>query len=577
MCGIAGIIGPNARQLRGTVERMVAALRHRGPDGSGMVEYDHAVLGHTRLSIIDLEQGRQPMQSAVSPAAITFNGEIYGYQDIRAGLSEYPFRTSSDTEVVLALYERHGERLLSHLPGMFAFGLWDDRKRQLLAARDRFGEKPFYYASAPGGELVFASEIKAVLASGLIRPLLDRESLAHYLQYLHVDPTRTIYRNVHCLPPAHELIWHDGRVSVRRYWALPEPAGKIDAGEAVEEFRRLLDQAVRRTLIADVPAGAFLSGGMDSSTIVAAASRHCARVKTCSFGFEDGHSELPFAREVAGRYATDHVEVDDIAVDVADLIVRMQQVYDEPFGDSSSIPTYLISELARREVKVVLSGDGGDELLGGYSWWYRPLLETPGGPEDRTSAGSPLARRHQRQRRYMGDRELSRLGLSDAGGIERKTESYTSGTLDDALRMDLSDYMPGDILVKTDRASMAHGLELRAPFLDVDFASFCISLPVRMKVTADEDKWILRRAFEEAWPPSVRARGKQGFGAPVREWLGRESVRALKQAYLEPRTRRVFDLLPFETVRDLAARDDYKTWALLVLAVWLEEHPCELP
>ncbi|HET9221561.1 MAG TPA: asparagine synthase (glutamine-hydrolyzing) [Roseiflexaceae bacterium] len=610
MCGIVGIVAPEVRRYTDALQRMVDRLSHRGPDGPGQYRFDNCALGHTRLSIVDLRCGQQPMLSPVAPVAITFNGEIYGYKPIRASLeANFPFRTTSDTEVMLALYERHGSQMLAHLPGQFAFALWDDAAQELLCARDRCGEKPFYYTFGPEGELIFASEIKALLASGLVAPVLNTDAVAHYLKYLYVHPHQTIYRNIYTLPPAHMLRYKNGKLAVERYWCLPPVNEQIGLSEATEQFRQLFDQAVARQLVADVPVGAFLSGGLDSTSVVVAASRHQARLQTFSFGFESAASELPFASEVARQYGTQHTELADDRADLAELLVTMQTVYDEPFADSSNIPTYLIARQARRHVKVVLTGDGGDELLGGYSW-YKPLLHMRGRHADRawwlfmlraanqfaTRLGHPdqrvlreriggmaLRRRyrsvtaaHLGQRQYFGDADLARFGLPSPAAETFAPVRQETASLDDVLRMDLQDYMPGDILVKIDRASMAHGLELRAPFLDVDLLSFCVSLPYRLKITPREDKLILRRAFEASWPASVRARGKQGFGAPVQEWLTRPSVRALKQQYLDDPGQKLFGLLPFELTRAAAQRDDYRTWILLVLALWLDQHAVAL-
>lgn len=610
MCGIAGIVAPDAPAHGERVSAMVAALRHRGPDDQGVRAFDRCVLGHARLSIIDLDAGHQPMDSPAGPASIVFNGEIYGYRDIRERLAGFPFRTRSDTEVILALYDRYGDKLLEHLPGMFAFALWDEGRGTLLCARDRFGEKPLYYARGEGGALVFASEIKGVLASGLVRPVLDRGALAHYLQDLYVPPDRTIYANVHTLPPAHMLTWKDGQVSVQRYWDLPEQDRDIGLADAAERLDGLLAEAVGSQLIADVPVGAFLSGGMDSSTVVAAAARLGGRVQTYSFAFAAGRvDERAFARPVAERYGCDHHELVDTDADIAALLVTMQEVYDEPFADSSNIATYLIARLARAHLKVVLTGDGGDELFGGYSPWYRPLcamasIPAPavalaplvrnvvrlgaalaGGPSDATRAfltGLDLRRRygsvaaaHRERRRYFSASDLAALGLQPAA-VAEPARAYADDPVDGALRADLSGYMPGDILVKTDRASMAHGLELRAPLLDVELASFCIALPSRLKVRSGADKIVLREAVRPLLPETVLTRPKQGFGAPVRDWLRREGVRALKAAYLDDPSRRLFDVLPFDRVRPFVRGDDYRTWVLLVLALWAEDHAFDL-
>ena len=607
MCGIAGVVAPDSRGYRDNLRKMVDALRSRGPDGSGMHFFDECALGHSRLCIVDPETGAQPMLSAVSNTGITFNGEIYGYREIRACLDDYPLRTASDTEVILALHARYGHGLPRRVPGMFAFAIWDDSRRELFCARDRFGEKPFFFAFGKKGEFLFASEIKALIASGLISPVLSRPALAHYLRRLYVHPRQTIYENVHVLPPAHSLTYRNGNLSVERYWELPVTQEEIHVDEAVGELRRLFDAAVARQLVADVPVGVFLSGGLDSSTIVAAASRHQARVKTFFFEFEEGAAEKPYAREVSGLYGTEHVELVDHPVDIGALLPCMAEVYDEPFADSSNIPTWLLSKRAREYVKVVLTGDGGDELLAGYDQWYRPLLfmerekesslwrialfrlasamierrlvpgarawkERSGGASYRRRFGT-LARAHATRRAYFDDDEIARLGVGAHIGEEYlDIPEGASDTVDDALRMDLGNYLPGDILVKTDRASMAHGLELRAPFLDAELASFLVSLPSRMKIDSAGDKILLRRAFSGEWPPSVRNRGKMGFGAPVHRWLARESVRALKGRYLDDPGQKIFSILSFEHTRKAVLEDNYKTWILLVLSLWMDRH-----
>lgn len=610
MCGIAGIVAPEAVRHREAVRRMIDSLKHRGPDASGCHFFPDCALGHRRLSIVDLDTGQQPMLSPVTGAGVTFNGELYGYKEIRASHPDYPFRTASDTEVILALYEQHRNDFVQRLPGMFAFALWDDGRKELVCARDRFGEKPFYYAFGSNGELLFASEIKGILASGLVRPVLSKDSVAHYMKFLYVHPHRTIYENIYSLPPAHSLRYSAGRLSVERYWHPPVTRGDLEVPEAVERFQRLLDQSVARQLVADVTVGAFLSGGLDSSTIVALAARHQARLRTFSFDFEDATSELPFAREVANRYRTDHTELSAAHLDMGDLLLTMQDIYDEPFADSSNIPTYLMSKLAREHVKVVLTGDGGDELLAGYSYWYQPLFSMQES-RDRKSVwnvfllaalifsritgrqlplplhhralgatyairGGSMMRAHRRQQQYFSDKELTKFGLTPPGSSDDFGPDSPTDTIDDAFRLDLEQYMPGDILVKTDRSSMANGLELRAPFLDVDFASFCISLPYRMKIDKEQDKRILRQAYSDAWPPSVRRRGKQGFGAPVGRWLRLPPVKALKEEYLDNSRGKLFSFLPFDRTRRAAGNNDYQTWILLVLALWMERHDLNL-
>lgn len=606
MCGIAGIVAPLAGRLDQALKRMTSALAHRGPDGQGSLAYANCLLGHARLSIIDLSTGAQPMRSAVSPAAVTFNGEIYGYKELRAALAPRPFDTTSDTEVILALYERHGEDMPSHLPGMFAFAIWDEQRQTLFCARDRFGEKPFYYSHGPDGEFLFASEIKSILASGLIRPVLDPAVLASYLAQGAVPAHRSIYANVHVLPPGHCLAVGLERRSVRRYWELPATTESLSLDEADEEFTLLFRQALARQLVADVPVGVFLSGGLDSASIVATASSIQRSISTFSFGFEAGVSELPFARAVATMYGTDHHELQDADLDIGQILPRMAEVYDEPFADSSCVPTWLLCSLVRRHTKVVLGGDGGDELLGGYTARYGPLLAMskplPGGMAGlwllrlarklarAAGIGFPQAWTDrisgQMLRRAFRDELTATLGLRRTFtrdeiimlGIRAEEAPPLAGFarmggLEDALRYDVCEYLPGDILYKVDRAAMAHGLEVRCPFLDRDLAEFCISLPWRLKTDGVHGKLLLRRAMAEAWPEQIRTREKQGFGAPVRQWLRTPAGRALKARYLEDSSAPVYGLLDRQACLRHASRDDQRTWTLLVLSIWLRHAP----
>jgi asparagine synthase (glutamine-hydrolysing) len=597
MCGIAGIVGPGAERHREALSRMVAALRHRGPDGEGTHFFPGCALGHTRLSIVDLATGDQPMLGPGDETAIVLNGEIYGYRELRESLADYPFKTTSDTEVVLMLYLKFREKMPEALPGMFAFALWDEQRQRLLAARDRFGEKPFFYARGPDAEFIFASEIRAILASGLVTPRLSRESVAHFLRRRFVHPHRTIYENVHTLPPAHALTLTDGAVEVRRYWNLPPPVREsVGVDNAADWLRRFFSSTVKRQLVADVPVGAFLSGGLDSSTVVAAASAHRKGIRTISFGFRGEMDERPYAREVAAKFGTDHVEVDEIDLPVAAMMRRMAEVYDEPFADSSAIATYAVCAEARKHLKVVLTGDGADELLAGYDWWYAPLLDMEREPRHsdfrrlvlriaaaalrRTGRFDGPARRlrgidlrgehgtvgvaHSRLREFFSDAELAALDLP----IPPREEGGDS--LDAALRADLATYLPGEILLKADRASMAHGLELRAPFLDAAVAEFLAALPSSLKLSGTESKIVLRRAFSRDWPESIRRRGKQGFGAPVDRWLLRDDVQELVARCFDDPGSRLNTLLPREAVAAFRDEGRHRTWALLTLGLWLD-------
>jgi asparagine synthase (glutamine-hydrolysing) len=402
------------------------------------------------------------------------------------------------------------------------------------------------------------------------------------------------------------LILNNGKFDVSRYWNLPDLNAKISIDEAIPKFKELLENAVKKQLMADVPVGAFLSGGLDSTTIVALASKLSPKIKTFSFGYEGTKNELPFARLVAKRYNTNHYELHDKDNDIADLIVKMAEVYDEPFADSSSISTYLISKLTREHVTVVLTGDGGDELLGGYYGWYRSLLSMSD-KDIKSFPGKVLMMRiisqillrtnyknkaqlisktrglyyrnkfktiidaHQASNVFFTEHEIRKLGLFNT--ISKTKPSWkTTNTVDDAMKHDIEDYMPGDILVKIDRASMANSIELRAPFLDVPFAEFAISLPFRLKINEREEKLVMRKAFSDLWPEEIQKRSKVGFGAPTKIWLEKPKVAKLVDQYLNDKNKKIFKYISFSKTRKFIKSSDYKLWILLNLSIWMEKH-----
>ncbi len=597
MCGIAGIIHNRDADYAPYVESMNKVQHHRGPDDRGVVSVKGATLGHTRLSIVDIDSGNQPMFSSGQDSVITFNGEIYGYKKIRQDLN-YDFATNSDTEVVIALYKQHGIDMFSKLTGMFAFGIWDSKKQSLLLGRDRFGEKPLYYAYGENGEFIFASEIKAIITTNLVKPKVSKKAISHYFKYLYIDPLETIYENIYILEPGFFLEFANDKVNINRYYNYPATQdASID--DAVNIFREKFEKSVENQLVADVDVGAFLSGGLDSSTIVAVASKYKANLKTFSFGFEGSKSELSYAREIAKKYNTDHYELFARNIDIAEVLLKMAEVYDEPFADSSNIPTYLISKLAGEHSKVILTGDGADELLGGYEWWYSALLGV-GNPHNvvkevvlkvlaksffkgsninanRLKYGrkySTVKQAHTNRPTFFTDKDVKDLLDIDNDDI-RSYIFKEENTINDALNMDLQEYMAGDILVKTDRASMANSLELRSPFLDADFASFCISLPHSLKINSNSDKLILRKAYQDMWTESIRNRNKQGFGSPVNKWLKQKNVQALKDIYFN-QCRNVFSCISFDVAKQFFYKDNYQTWALLVLSIWFEKNASDI-
>jgi asparagine synthase (glutamine-hydrolysing) len=487
---------------------------------------------------------------------------------------------------------------------MFAFAVWDAQEKRLFAARDLFGEKPLYYATTPDGSLLLASEIRALLASGKVAPELDLRSVDAFLAFGYVPPDRTIYRNVQTLPPGHFLDWDGKTLRVERYWFPRLVPHAMSLDEAAERLRELLQQAVRRQMVADVPVGAFLSGGHDSSTIVALMqqqTRHA--VKTFSVGFGEHINELPYARAVADLYKTEHHEIDLGMPPVASLLERMSEVYDEPFRDPSHIPTYLIAEYARRYVKVVLSGDGADELFGGYAWY--PLMAKSTEVSATwlkwlvlRSVSRLIGKRARAFNRYthaMGlvlrwpqpwERYISELTVNaerrqgwwgervmEAGpyypGDYYRPPAGTTG-MNEVFQLDLLSFLPGDILVKVDRAAMANSLETRAPFLDRDLVEFALSLPSALKVKDGETKILFKQALSRYWPPALHNRGKQGFAAPFRVWLGFPEVKQLLQRVFADGSR-LRELLPGVRPEQQLLLN-YETWNLFTLGLWLERH-----
>jgi asparagine synthase (glutamine-hydrolysing) len=622
MCGITGVVG-SLRTGRSTLQRMNDALLHRGPDGEGFYWSDDVGLGMRRLAIIDVAGGDQPIYNEDGSVCLVFNGEIYNFLDLRQDLERrgHTFATQSDTEVVVHAYEEYGVECLEHLWGMFALALWDTREHRLLLARDRLGKKPLVYYADPHGGLAFASELQALLTHPAVPREVDPRAIDDYLTYLYVPAPNTAYRNLRKLPPGNRLVWQAGRVTVEPYWHVRYSEKlRISEDEAVEQFGALLRDAVRRRLIADVPLGAFLSGGMDSSSVVAEmAELSAAPVKTFSIGFgERDFDELFFARQVAERFGTEHHElvVEPHALDVLPTLVRH---YGEPYGDSSAIPTYYVAQLTRQHVTVALNGDGGDEILAGYERHWaariaarydtiprfvrhgliRPLIPLLPEPRQRraflrrakrfmTAAHLPVLDRYLHwvgaytpgQKHSLYSDDFTRLlGDSDSGRWLREAlapEPHLD-PVDAVLRADALLYLPEDLLAKVDIASMANSLEARSPLLDHRLVEFCAALPSSYKLKGRTSKWLLRRLMRDRLPPAILTRPKMGFGVPVGDWLRGElrplledtllSSRALNRGYFKGSAVRA---LVDEHVSRRADRTSH-IWGLLMLEMWFRE------
>lgn len=631
MCGIAGIVSKNIVTREHYVIDMLGTIKHRGPDDTRIETIEECTLGHVRLSIVDLENGKQPMYDNSGDCCVVFNGEIYGYREIRKELEhDYFFRTECDTEVILALYQKYGIEMLSHLPGMFSFAIWDNKKKILFCARDRFGEKPFFYAIGKKGELIFASEIRAIIKTGLVDPIVDYNQIQHFLKYSYIYPTKTIYKNIYTLAPASYLLVNDYNVKSEKYWTLPSTKKNMSISEAVDNFRYLFEKAVKNQIIADVPVGAYLSGGMDSGSVVAMASKFKSNLTTISFGFNEGINELSLAREMSQKYGTHHIEVTDSECNIADELIKINEIFDEPLADPAAIPARIIASEAKKYVSVVLTGDGGDEILGGYDKKYRALKylnDFKGIDIDRKEkeidffisiirSARKFARKAglyekgptaQLRERYYHDLFIKKnaIGMYKNGefdfiklmhmnqivsddvlssvGFVLKEENFrdirgylNDNELDNAVRYDILSYLPGDGMTKTDRTTMSVSLESRAPFLDYKLAEFCISLPFDLKVSGKEEKVILRRAMERQWTKGVRRCVKNGFSPPMDKWLSSSPVRNLIAEYLGNKENRIYSFFDYSKLKKAVLETEMQYswfgWELLILSMWMERY-----
>jgi asparagine synthase (glutamine-hydrolysing) len=607
---------------------MGRSIAHRGPDAEGFLNEPGLGLVHRRLSIIDLNGGGQPLGNEDGSVQVVFNGEIYNFQELRHWLVArgHRFRTRSDTEVLVHLYEEEGDNLVERLRGMFAFALWDRTQRRLLLARDRLGIKPLY-VYRDGEKLLFASELKAILTYPGVKREIDAEGLEDYLAYGMVSGDRSIFRRIEKLPPAHVLSARATELDRRphRYWRLRvEPDHRLSAEQWREAVAAKVEEAVRLHLIADVPVGAFLSGGLDSSVVVASSTRALtAPLQTFSIGFrEASFSELPFARRVAEQYGTRHTE-EIVTPDAAALLDELTWHYDEPFADPSAIPTFLVARLASQSVKVALSGDGGDEAFGGYTryahdlkegairrrlplwfrrwilaplariwpkadWLPRPLRARTVLTNLSLDAGAAYAntlsicRPPLRRRLLAPDVSAGLNGHSPGRFIEADyATAHPADTLGGMMAADVGTILPDDFLVKVDRASMAHGLEVRPPLLDHELMELAARIPADCKVRGRETKWVLKEAFRSRLPDTAISRPKHGFELPIDDWLRGPLRQTFESAVLAPEAR-VADLVNQAVARKLyrshlsrTGRHGSVLWALLVLARWAESflHP----
>ena len=626
MCGIVGILGqqsadPAGREL---LERMCASINHRGPDDRGMLITNSAAIGMQRLSVIDIEGGHQPISNEDGSIHVVYNGEIYNYRELRS-LCEalgHRFSTNADTEVIVHLYEEFGESFLHRVNGMFAFALIDGRKDSALLARDRIGIKPLYYAQTSDG-LVFGSEIKAILEQPAVSRELDLIALDQYLSLKYIPAPRTIYRDIAKLPGGHRLRWDGNTTDVATYWKLSfAHKDKRSLNELAEDLRDRLEAAVESQMVSDVPLGALLSGGVDSSLIVAMMSRHArGRVKTFSIGFkEKSYNELDHARLVANHFCTDHHEL-VVRPDASNLFERVSRQFDEPFGDASAIPTYLVSSLAREHVTVALSGTGADELFAGYERYWGPKLSAAvrlvprqilaGLPRVLGQLPTGHAKRsyiHRAQRFLRGthaspiDRHLDVIslfgkserdalyadGFREALGskssdplVDRYIASDASNELERLLDVDTATLLAEDYLTKDDRMSMAASLELRVPFLDHSLVEFAAACPSEVKLSGFTTKRVLKKAAQGILPDCILKRPKHGFELPLAEWLANDLSTKIDELLLSERAE-IRDYLNLDVVKGYVDRHragfrnhTREIWGLMNLEMWLQNRSAE--
>ena len=612
MCGIAGFIDAqcsydDAVQL---IDRMCKVIRHRGPDDQGVWVGDGMAVGMRRLSIIDLAGGHQPIFNEDQSVLIVFNGEIYNYRELRHLLEErgHHFQTTSDTEAIVHAYEEYGDDCVKQLRGMFTFAIWDRKRQRLLAARDRFGKKPLNYYW-DGQRLIFGSEIKSLLEAAIPREI-NHLALDEYLTYLCVPAPNTLFNGVFKLPAAHILVYEDGQISTRRYWELPFiPTCQDYEVTAIERTRALLQEAVEVRLMSEVPLGAFLSGGVDSSVVVGLMSKVMSRpVKTFSIGFEEEeYSELPYARQVAAHFGTDHCEF-LVRPDLISVLPQLVWAYDEPFADASMLPTYYVSKLAREHVTVVLTGDGGDEIFGGYTRYEREMSinRIPAFLRAFMGFGSRLMPEGMRGKKRLGmlryDPATRYAQLFTPFHSDGRPAMYTPeyfalvGEHDPYARLinqfrhiahldtvrqlqyvDVRAYLTDDILVKVDKASMFNSLETRSPLLDQHLAEYVSSLPSAITTRKGVLKYLLKKAAADILPAEILQRPKQGFAVPIKHWFRGDltnyahdlldSARARQRGIFNPQF--VRSLLHAHTHTRLVNHSD-AIWALLCLELWFQ-------
>lgn len=620
MCGICGVIHRKKEHpvQFADVKKMCDVIKHRGPDDEGQYVQNNVGLGMRRLSIIDLSTGHQPIFNEDRSMAIVFNGEIYNHKGIRKELESkgHVFTTNTDTEAIIHAYEEWGVDCVQKLNGMFGFAIWDGRQERLFLARDRIGIKPLYYY-VDENQLAFGSELKSIVQLDSVPREIEAKALDTFLTFEYIPSPYSIFKNIFKLPPGHWMLYENGDTKIQQYWKLTFQRASASTTELERQLDELLEDAVNIRLMSDVPLGAFLSGGLDSSSIVAMmCRRQKERVKSFSIGFDEAtYNELPYARAIAERFKTEHFE-EIITPDAARLTEKILWMLDEPFGDFSVFPTYLVSEMARKNVTVVLSGDGGDELLAGYDTYIaqgvaRRYAKLPAflrkmaiepivnalPPTDKKKGfinkskrfveGARLAdhlqhvrwmiflQRAEKDLLYSPDFSRSLNGYDSHGFIEEYFSQVTSNDpLDQMEYVDIKSYLVDDILVKVDRMSMASSLEARVPFLDHRFVEFAATIPSELRLNGKRTKHILKTSLQHELPMTIIERGKEGFSIPIKNWVKNELKPMMMSALSEQnvKDKGFFDPQFVNRLVDehLKGRENHshRIWALMVFHMW---------
>ncbi len=626
MCGICGFYQLEGEADKEVLKRMNDRIIHRGPDDDGYYYEDKKVgLAARRLSIIDLVTGHQPLSSQSSRCWLTFNGEIYNFKELKEELRGrgYNFRTQTDTEVVVNLYEEYGLDFVKKLRGMFALAIYDRKEDTLILARDHVGIKPLYYSIKPrNNNIIFGSEIKAILAYPGVSRELDHAAVDYFLTLEYIPAPFSIFKNIRKLPAGHILVYKQGHVQVNQYWDVGRQTQSSDFPELKEQFLSLFNQCVKMRMISDVPLGAFLSGGIDSSAIVAAMSSNSAeKIKTFSIGFEEkSYSELKYSSQIAEKFNTNHY-TGNLSPDINDLVLYLADYFDEPLGGFSNFPTYLVSKTAREKVTVVLSGDGGDEIFGGYEHYiaqkiarlidfslFRPLHKmfskvTRLFPPSELKKGfvnrikrfsegldNSYTNRHFRWMIFLSELQKSKLYSPEFADINCSNKlplrdpfnkyfkhSQQFRGINQDLYLDFKTYLADNILVKVDRTSMAASLEARVPFLDYKMVEFAFSLPPQYKVKGKTTKWFLKNALKDVLPDNIIHRRKEGFSIPIKNWLKKE-LKDLMLEYLSKKRIKEMGLFNYAYVEKMInehlnskQNHSHRLWPLILLNIWKDK------